>query len=157
MSNRDLIIGNATGYNWDHLKYWVNSIQKTGFKGDVAIVGSDMHGETVKELTSRGVLVNLFGAPTEDGGAETKGKGIPHVERFFYISTFLRNHMQEYDRVVATDTRDVIFQSNPFDWIENNAALYEVVATGEGLKYKDEPWGGQESLSIVWTIFPQRT
>ena len=37
---KDLIIGGASGYNWDQLKYWVNSINKTGFKGDVVIVAT---------------------------------------------------------------------------------------------------------------------
>jgi len=135
---KDLIIGNSTGYNWDHLKYWINSIKRSGYEGDVAIVGSDMHGETVRKLSSEGVMVNLFGAPTEDGGAETKGSNVPHVERFFYIWTFLQEH--NYDRVITTDTRDVVFQDNPSRWLDG-LRIHDMVAAGEGLRYKNEPWG----------------
>jgi hypothetical protein len=138
----DLIIGNSTGYNWDHLKYWVNSIKKSGFKGDVAIVGSDMHGDVVQKLSSEGIILNLFGARTEDGGVETKGKGVPHVERFFYISTFLREHKEKYNRVITTDIRDVVFQSDPSKWLDQTN-LYYLVAASEGLRYKNEPWGNK--------------
>lgn len=144
---KDLIIGNATGYNWDHLKYWVNSIRQTGFGGDVVIVGSDMHGDTVEKLTSEGVILNLFGNRTEDGGVETKGQGVPHVERFFYMETFLKN--KNYDRIVMTDTRDVIFQSNPFDYLTKPLSMYNFVAAGEGMRYKNEPWGNRN----LWQAF----
>ena len=30
---KDLIIGGASGYTWDQLKFWVNSIKKSGFTG----------------------------------------------------------------------------------------------------------------------------
>jgi hypothetical protein len=46
---KDLIIGGASNYTWDQLKYWVNSIRKSGFKGDVAIVGSNMKKETIEK------------------------------------------------------------------------------------------------------------
>jgi len=138
---KNLIIGNATGYNWDHLKYWVNSIRNTGFDGDVVIVGSDMSGEVAEKLTSEGIILNLFGNPTEDGGVETKGPNVPHVERFFYLWTFLQT--RPYDRVVMTDTRDVVFQSDPFKWLNKPLSMYELVAAGEGMRYKNEPWGNR--------------
>jgi hypothetical protein len=37
---KDLIIGGASNYTWDQLKFWVNSIKKTGFDGDIVIVGT---------------------------------------------------------------------------------------------------------------------
>lgn len=136
---KNLIIGNASGYTWDHLKYWVNSIRLTGYDDDVAIVGSDMKGEVAEKLTSEGIILNLFGNPTEDGGVETKGPGVPHVERFFYLWTFLQD--KKYDRIVMTDTRDVVFQTNPFKYMEKPLAMYSFIAAGEGMRYRNEPWG----------------
>jgi hypothetical protein len=136
---KNLVIGNATGYTWDHLKYWVNSLRQTGYSDDVVIVGSDMNGETVKKLTSEGIVLNLFGNRTEDGGVETKGPGVPHVERFFYLWTFLQD--KKYDQIVMTDTRDVVFQKNPFKWLDKPLSMYQFVAASEGMRYKNEPWG----------------
>jgi hypothetical protein len=39
---KDLIIGGASGYTWDQLKYWVNSIQLSGFAGDVVLVATNI-------------------------------------------------------------------------------------------------------------------
>ncbi len=36
---KDLIIGASTGYTWDTLKYWVNSINQSGFDGDISFFG----------------------------------------------------------------------------------------------------------------------
>jgi hypothetical protein len=36
---------------------------------------------------------------------------------------------------------DVIFQSNPSDWLEQNLGDKKLCAAAEGLKYKDESWG----------------
>ena len=63
---KDLIIGGASGYNWDQLKYWVNSIKKTRFKGDVVIVATNMSGETVKKLVENDVKVYAYGQRTEE-------------------------------------------------------------------------------------------
>ena len=39
---KDLIIGGASNYNWDQLKYWVNSIKQTGFEGDIVLAATNM-------------------------------------------------------------------------------------------------------------------
>ena len=41
---KDLIIGASTGYTWDTLKYWVNSINQSGFDGDKVLVGKKPSG-----------------------------------------------------------------------------------------------------------------
>ena len=53
---KDLIIGGASNYNWDQLKYWVNSIKQTGFKGDIVLVATNMSGETVNKLVENLIL-----------------------------------------------------------------------------------------------------
>ena len=35
---KDLIIGASTNYDWDKLKYWINSINESGFEGDKALI-----------------------------------------------------------------------------------------------------------------------
>lgn len=137
----NLIIGNASGYTFDQLKPWINSIRQTDFDGDVAITGTDLTGETVESLSKEGIIVNLFGMQQEDGGVVSKSSNVPHVERFFYISTFLEGSLQKYDAVVTTDIRDVIFQHNPFHWLADKLNMYDLVASSEGIRYMNEPWG----------------
>lgn len=144
---KDLIIGGASGYNWDQLKYWVNSIKKTGFKGDVVIVATNMPGETVKKLVENDVKVYAYGPRMEDGGiGKTENNIPPHVERFLFIWDYLRRNKDTYRYITVTDTRDVIFQKNPSDFLGTNLFAQSIVCASEGLAYKDEPWGSKNLL-----------
>ena len=146
---KDLIIGGASNYSWDHLKYWVNSIKKSGFKGDIVLVATNMSGETVKKLVDQDVKVYAYGNRTEDGGiAKTDNNIPPHVERFIFIWDFLRKNKDTYRFVTVTDTRDVIFQKDPTDYLERNLmyGAASMVCASEGLSYKDEPWGSKNLL-----------
>lgn len=138
---KDLIIGGASGYTWDQLKYWVNSIQRSGFEGDVVLVATNITKETIEKLTSKGVKLELYGKKDENGNINAHSNGAPHVERFFYIWNYLRQH-DEYDYVITTDTRDVVFQSNPTAWIDECVfdGYRAIIASCEGMKYEDEPW-----------------
>jgi hypothetical protein len=152
---KDLIIGGASGYNWDQLKYWVNSIKQTGFKGDIVIVATNMSGDTVKKLVEQDVKVYAYGKRSEDGGVAKSENNIPpHVERFLFIWDFLRKNKGEYRFVTVTDTRDVIFQKDPTAYLEKNLLVgsASMVCSSEGLEYKDEPWGSKNLLDTFGPI-----
>ena len=125
---KDLIIGGASGYNWDQLKYWVNSIKKTGFKGDIVLAATNMSGDTIKKLVEQDVKVFAYGKRTEDGGiAKTENNIPPHVERFLFIWDYLRKNKNTYRFVVVTDTRDVIFQQDPTEYLESHLFRKSIV------------------------------
>jgi hypothetical protein len=119
----------------------VNSIDKCGYQGKVAIVGTDMSKATIEKLKDRGVELNLFGTPQEDGSVKAPANNAPHVERFFYLWNYLNQNQGKYDRVITTDTRDVIFQVNPFLQLDDLLRYHEIVASSEGMRYQNEPWG----------------
>lgn len=139
--DKDLIIGAASNYTWDDLKYWVNSIKQTGFTGDIAIVATNITKETIDKLTSEGVQISAYGKQTEDGGFVSDNKIAPHVERFFYIWNHLQMLKDRYRYAIVTDTRDVIFQANPSPYLEETCFVRPLIGSSEGLRYVDEPWG----------------
>ena len=150
---KDLIIGGASGYNWDQLKYWVNSIKKTGFKGDVVIVATNMSADTVKKLVDNDVKVYAYGQRTEDGGiGKTENNIPPHVERFLFIWDYLRKNKDTYRYITVTDTRDVIFQKDPTEFLTSNLFPQSIVCASEGLAYKDEPWGNKNLLDTFGSL-----
>jgi len=158
---RDLIIGGASNYNWNQLRYWVNSIKKTGFKGDIVLVATNMSADTVKKLVDEDVKVYAYGNRTEDGGiAKTDNNIPPHVERFIFIWDYLRRNSEDYRYVVVTDTRDVIFQKDPTVFLEKKLLTKSIVCSSEGLAYKDEPWGSKNLLDtfgpLVYDEFKDR-
>ena len=128
----------TTDYKLDDVK---SHIAKSGFDGDVVLVGTNMKKETIDKLTSLGVRLSLYGNKNEAGDVEAKSGLPPHVERFFYIWDFLSKTKETYNHVIVTDTRDVIFQTNPSDWLKENMWVHELVAASEGMRYKNEPWG----------------
>lgn len=151
---KDLIIGGASNYTWDQLKYWVNSIKKSGFDGDIVIVGTNLKKATIEKLNSEGVILSLYGRTNADGDVVAPNNNAPHVERFFYLWNYLNGiESGQYENVITTDTRDVVFQTNPSKWLEDNMMGPLLVASSEGMKYKNEPWGNQNLLEAFGPFF----
>ena len=141
---KDLIIGGAAGYDWDKLKYWVNSIKASGFRGDIMVVATNITAETIQKLVEEKVLVSAYGQRDENGNFKQHSNGAPHVERFFYMWNVLNEIKENYVHVITTDTRDVVFQTNPSTWLNSYMTVGKtVVCSSEGLEYKNEPWGNQ--------------
>lgn len=153
MAKKDLIIGGASGYNWDQLKYWVNSINMSGFEGDIIIVSTNISKETIDILTKNKVSLALYGIQQPDGSCIPHKNGAPHVERFFYMwNTLKQFNPHDYRYVISTDTRDVIFQADPVKWLKENTIL-PLVAASEGMIYRDEPWGNNNMLQTFGPFF----
>lgn len=143
-----LIIGGCSNYSWNDVRYWVNSIKATGYKDDIALVGSNLSNDFLTKLKSEGIISVAF----------SQQQTAPHVERFFHIWTFLKENPGEYHTVIFTDVRDVVFQKNPDVALDNictrkNTSL---IASSEGLKYKDEPWNCQNMQEAFGPVIYER-
>jgi hypothetical protein len=141
---KDLIIGCANNYTWETLKYWVNSINKCGFEGEKVLILMNCDNESARKVIEAGFKVIGFGQD-EQGNLKYEPGRIPvHVERFIHIYDHLCRN--DYRYVITTDVKDVVFQQNPIDWLENNLGDKGLVFASESMKYKDEPWGNQNLL-----------
>ena len=141
---KDLIIGTSTNYDWSKLKYWVNSINKSGFQGDKVLVLLNCDRDTIKKVQEAGFIV--VGTKQDDNGNLVYQSSIPvHVERFLHMHAFLEK--REYRYVITTDVKDVVFQRNPIDYIEKTLNDdKELMFASESLRYFDEPWGNQNLM-----------
>jgi hypothetical protein len=142
---KDIIIGVVDRYNWDQIKYWSNSIDKSGFTGHKALIVYNMDAETVRTLSARDfMLIGCNQYDEQNGFSHDNSKGNVMVDRFFHISSFLSmlDQPMDIDRVIVTDVRDVVFQSNPTDWLNNYLfPESEILVGSENMTYGDEPWG----------------
>jgi len=129
---KSLIIGAFTGYNYNQLKPWVESIKESGFTGDKVMLVGNASEDTVTELIKQGFeLLHLPQIPN-----------CPiHVARFVGIYNYLRDNWKKYDYVITTDVKDIYFQTDPEEWLKCNLGDKKLVAGSESIKYKDEPWG----------------
>jgi hypothetical protein len=129
---KNLIIGAFSGYNYNQLKPWVESIETCGFKGDKVMIVGDASDDTCAELIHHGfelIAMPKINAPI-------------HVARFWSIYDYL-HRTPIYDIVVTTDVKDVYFQRDPCKWITDNMGDKSLVAGSESIRYRDEAWGNE--------------
>lgn len=158
---KDLIIGAYTNYNWDTIKYWVNSLDNSGFTGDKVVITYNSHSSTVNELVNRGYTVQAFSRDA-NGHFVYPNNFIIVVTRFVHLWNYIDNlpNINDYRYVITTDMKDVIFQSNPSTWLENNIADKKICASSESLKYEHEAWGAdnfQGSYPELWNFMKSKT
>jgi len=140
---KDLIIGCITGYEFKDIAPWINSIEKCGFKGDKAMIVYNCSYDCYNELIRRGFLVMAFNRDDKNKRfyyTENFGPQIV-VMRFLHLWSMLNKLKNiEYRYVITTDVRDVIFQTNPSEWLENNLGDKKINAASESICYCHEQW-----------------
>jgi hypothetical protein len=140
----DLIIGCYSRYDWGQIKYWANSIDRCGFQGDKVAIVFDSDFYTARQLLDRKFNIFAFGRDDVKERLTYPGNAAPvHVQRFYHIWQYLTEQVADrgYEHVITTDVKDVIFQSDPSEWLAENLGDKQLVVGSESLIYEDEPWG----------------
>lgn len=162
---KDLVIGAITGYSFDQIKPWVNSLDRCGFTGIKALVVYNSDKSTIKELVDRGYVILGFQEDSVSGNLHyPKPNFSIVVERFLHYYLFLDSpeNVNSIRYVVATDVKDVIFQKNPSLFFDDllkrdfHGNLGSIVASSEDLNYQDESWGSNNLMQSFGKIFYER-
>lgn len=136
-----MVLGAVTNYTYSQIEPWINSLKATGYTGTIALIAYYMRAEDVKKLEEAGVTIFAF-AKDEAGNLTYPGSKDFNivVERFIHAWYFLGQieESERPDRVLLTDVRDVIFQTNP----DNGETFMDdyIRVASENIRYKDEPW-----------------
>jgi hypothetical protein len=156
---KDLIIGAITNYSIDQIRPWVESLKACGFRGDRYLVCYNVDYSTVDYLKKNGFILKLFHNVSDQKKYTYISPSNFHicVHRFFDMWDLLTNLPQEtkneYRFIISTDVGDVIFQSNPSIWLENNLkGCYKINAATESVLYKDEIFWGAENMKQSFGI-----
>jgi hypothetical protein len=108
MSGRkNLVMGLFSRMTFDQLEKFLGSLRRTTFHGDVCAFVDEVTPETVATLVAHGVLIAR-------AYPSARPELPPLSSRFFDYLEFLACHADEYEHVMLTDLRDVVFQSDPF-------------------------------------------
>lgn len=155
---KDLFIGAINNYGWDQIKVCVNSLEASGFDGHKIMIVFNGAKTVVDKLIERGWLIVGFGETESHLTHQPMGNLTVHVERFFHIWNTLDKIVKEEQPVyvITTDVKDVVFQSNPSDWLRIHMGNYNLVSSSEGLVYENESWGNQNLLDCFGPYFHQR-
>lgn len=71
-------------------------------------------------------------------------KYLIHHYRFYINWLLLKYKYHNIETVIFTDVRDVVFDNNPFNWIENEG----VTVAGENILMKDEDWNKHTMINM---------
>jgi hypothetical protein len=140
----DILLGAADLYNWKHVKPWAVSARESGFDGEIWLILYRDNGDVQTEAEKFGINVykvehDSYMAPIihSQNGSPTQA----HNLRFYHAWELLtRLDIENYRWGLMTDVRDVVFQRNPFEYIDITCENYQVLAASEGIKFKNEPW-----------------
>lgn len=143
MSNKpDLVVGAICGYQWEQIRPWVISLLKSGFKGDVVLFATRqmMDPFTLECITNRNVKVIMFDIP-----ADTTSWTFTSKHRYIPLLQYLSKNRHRYRHVVWTDVSDLIFQTDPSEWLAKHVNPPMVIAARECWRIQDEstfnlPW-----------------
>ena len=148
MEEKDLVIGFITDYtDYDKIKPYVNSLNRSGFTGDKIMVVYNIPYTIVNQLQDEGFSVIGFERDDENARFVYKQPFNIVVSRFFHIWFLLKQMEKNYRYVISVDVADVVFQRNPSQYLQNNlytcmdGSSYDLLVGCENLKYKDEAWG----------------
>ncbi len=125
---KDLVISAIANYLPEKIKIYVESLNHCGFNGDKVMICYNLPKETVDYLTAMG---------WECYGAELQGH--PHMKRLIDMWWFLQNDEREWNHIITTDVRDIVWQLNPTEWLSQNLKS-EIIVASECIKNEDEPW-----------------
>lgn len=155
----DLVIGLAANYDWAAIEPFACSLVRSGFQGDKVLFVKDLKPEAMANLHALGFkLIDIPFIEFSDPQMPC-GRYFPYVGRFLLIHKYLEQH-PEYRFVICSDTRDVIFQSDPVKWLEQSLRLGDrLVAAPEYILHRDQPgnmlWINQAFKEVESWMTPQ--
>jgi len=156
---KDIVIGCITGYSFDKIEPWVNSLDRSGFDGLKIVLCYNIDFDVAEELTKRGYTIFAFERDDENRKLVYNKENFNIcLDRFAHIPFFLNRleNKDQYRYIIHTDVKDVVFQSNPSTWLENNIGDKEINVGSESLRYKDEPWGKQNIYLSFGPLIAER-
>ena len=121
---KNLVISVSDGYNYYTLAPFIESLARVGYQGHTCVfMGPMTKPDAVRQLRKAGVEVlrytNVF--PFVAAPHPENFPALPHPihiwnARHFLYYDYLLKHEGEFENILLTDIRDVIFQRDPFDF-----------------------------------------
>jgi len=126
------LIGSIKHYGIERVYAWAKSASRYVSAKKVLLCLDQEIPEDLKQVEDLGF--ELIHIPTE----AQQDINISKFERHFISRKFLES-MKEDDCVLLTDTLDVVFQRDPFEWYQKNKTN-KILLTSEGITHENESW-----------------
>jgi hypothetical protein len=148
---QDILLGAVDLYDWHHVKNWVRSAKASGFTGRIVLLCYRVADELIEQCTKEGVELysvtsDRYNQPLQHG---LNGHASDvHQLRFFHFWQFLSG-VADARYCITTDVRDVIFQTNPSEWLESNLQDRKFTIPSENIKFQHESWNQANVLNSL--------
>src|SRR5208337_1947630 len=129
-SKQDLVVSVVRDYGWPKLRAYATSLVRTGFKG-TKLMFVDSIGADARENLIR------LGFTLIDFKADPSKNFIVHG-RFAPVVSYLKENHSKFRYILWTDTRDLAFQTDPSEWLENNLGTAQLLGSSECVRIQDE-------------------
>lgn len=144
---KNLVIGVIDNLPWESVKPWAVSLRKTGFSGDVTIIGYRMDEPEVRIGCQEFGFQLIVANEDDQGHAIDYRRGGLGTQAFrwrnYHVWKYIQETDQDYGFVALIDTSDVVFQRNPDDFFEGlKADAPAVYLPSEGVLIDHEKWTG---------------
>ena len=142
-ATQDLILG-VLGTQWERtrrpgVEVYLESINRSGFTGRKVMLTWDIHPETRVALFKYGFEVLDLPSPPD---------AFFHA-RMRVCWEYLRDHHQEFRYIFWLDVKDLVLQSNPSDWMEQNIGSAKLIASTECVTIEQEETNQLWARSIL--------
>ena len=148
---KDAVIGVVKNCSWPYLRAYAVSLAKCGFEGDKILFVDDITSEARTKLLERGFILVDYSEPTlkekgfnswEDAlawGFFGRWRFKPVIEWLEGPPAIRGKRIQLYRNIVWCDVRDVMFQTDPSEWLaENVTGEYKLFGASEGCLIVDQ-------------------
>lgn len=145
----DYVMGVAEDLKIRDVETWTTSLASSNFRGTTVLFAYSPDPELLRACEERSVsVVEVAGRPAAPLRV--------NKERWRLYSEYVARSLHKGDRVVAADVRDLFFQRDPSDWLDEHLSDHELATSAEGVAYEDEPWNRGHAISVYGTEFYER-
>lgn len=149
MQQKNAILGAVEGYDYAVLRPFISSLRATRYAGDIVLFHNRVDDRTLRRLRKHGVVLVPFSETfpymepalaAHNRWSEKQQSQRLEVTSFRHIIAYcyLMAYPGRYQYVMLTDTRDVIFQKNPFDFSIDGKLCYFTEREGISIGQKVE-------------------
>jgi hypothetical protein len=139
----NLIIGAAHDLCWDEINRWAYSLNKHCPSGKKVIITYGINRYVMQKIQNN--KIEVFQARYTDTGEPLNysswNQNKVFEYRFYHAYQFLKQiDPENIGWVIFSDVRDIVFQSDPIEWLKENAKDYDIVISSERMTYENEFW-----------------
>jgi hypothetical protein len=131
---QDLILGVLSGtqyqMNYPGIEAYVESIRRSGFSGRKVMIAWNLHPNTKDTLLR-------YGFEVIDQFPYWPSEPFFHA-RVRLVYEYLRDHHKEFRFVHWLDIKDLVVQSNPSVWLEDNIGNHSIIGSSESVSINHE-------------------